>query len=87
MTNWKRIQSVKQEGKWIVRGFKVWSKTENEVEFGKKWARDILKIGNFLLKYLFGKKITSRLTPSTWQCMYIMCLEVGAFVDKKKFVD
>ena len=56
MTNWKRIQSVKQEG--------------YEVEFGKKWELNIFfkkkYIGNFLLKYFFEKiKTTSRLTPST----------------------
>ena len=59
-TNWKRIQSVNQEGKWSG----VWKKWERNIFFEKKKKRR-----NFLLKYLFEKKITSRLTSSTWQCM------------------
>ena len=71
--DWKMIQSVKQEGKQSG----VWKKVGKKYFFWKKK-------GNFILKYFFEKKNTSRLTSSTWQCMYMIHLEVGAFVDIKK---
>ena len=56
MGNWKRIQSVKQERKRS----EVWKK------MGKKEIYIyIKKKRNFLLKYFFEKKITSRLILST----------------------
>ena len=48
-TNWKRIQSVKQ----VRKRSGVWKKNGKGIFFGKK-------IGNFLLKYFFEKKIYSK---------------------------
>ena len=50
MTNWKRTESVKQEGKQSGVLKKV----------GKKYFFLKKKIGNFLLKYFFEKKIYSK---------------------------
>ena len=70
---------MKDDSKCKVKGKQsgVWRK-----KVGKKYF--VKKIGNFLLKYFFEKKKTSsRPIPCTWQYMYVMRLEVGAFVDIK----
>ena len=81
-TDWKMIQSVKQVGKRSG----VWKKVGKKYFFDKK-NRKKLPIKIFLWK----KKFTSRLTSSTWQCMYVIRLKVRAFVDKnlkvRAFVD
>ena len=64
MTNWKMIQSVKQEGKQSG----VWKKVGKKYFFWKKK-------GNFILKYFFEKKnyfkthlihMTMHVHDSTW---------------------
>ena len=65
---WKCKASRKM--KWSLK------KNRKEIFFWKKNRKLPIKI------YLW-KKITSRPTSSIWQCMYVMHLEVGAFVDIK----
>ena len=80
-TSWKRIQSeYKLKDDTKCKGRK---KTKYCLEKVRKRS---FKIENFLLKYFFekNKKLTSRLTPYTRQCMYVLLLEVEAFVDIEK---